>query len=157
VVAAMLAVVLGSIAWNEWELASGTQVRLRVQPVDPHDPFRGEYVDLSYPISNIRIVGPPGPKTGATVYVPLRRFNGVWTGGVGMTNRPSNGETFIRGRVTSANMDSHSVKYGIETFYVEEGQAQKYERAIVDGSLYADVVIDGSGEARLKDLVIRPQ
>jgi uncharacterized membrane-anchored protein len=148
VVAAMVAVPLATIAWNEWKLASGEEIRLQVQPVDPVDFFRGEYVALQYPISRVRLDGRRW-QSGDTVYVPLRKVDGHWTGDQGSSEKPASG-TFIRGRV-----ENGGVAYGIETFFVEEGQARRYEDAMFDRRLYADVVVDGDGEARLKDLVIR--
>jgi uncharacterized membrane-anchored protein len=149
VVAVMVAIPLGSIAWNEAKLATGTKIRLQVQPVDPVDFFRGEYVALNYRISRLSTVS---ADPGDTVYVPLRPTGDVWTGEQVTTNRPQ-GVTFIRGRVT----ESGDIEYGIETFYVEEGQSRRYERAMVGGTLYADVVLDDDGGAQLEDLVIRPQ
>ena len=51
--AALIAVTAGWAAWNELALHHGTHVVLRARPVDPHDPFRGEYVALSYPESRL--------------------------------------------------------------------------------------------------------
>ena len=48
------------------------------------------------------------------------------------------------------------IRYGIETFYVEEGKAIEYERAIRSRDLYADVSIAGDGKARLARLVVQP-
>jgi hypothetical protein len=52
-------------------------------------------------------------------------------------------------------VDSGRIEYGIETFYVEEGKAIEYERAIARGNLYADVALDDDGGAQLDDLVVR--
>ena len=150
VVAAMVAVPLAAIAWNEWKLSSGDEYRLQVQPVDPVDFFRGEYVALQYPISRIPLDGTRWDP-GDVVYVPLRRADGHWTGDKGFRERP--GDPFIQGRMTRGG----GVEYGIETFFVEEGQARRYEEAMFRRRLYADVVIDDEGRAKLKDLVIRPQ
>jgi uncharacterized membrane-anchored protein len=151
VVAAMVAVPLAAIAWNEWKLASGDDIRLQVQPVDPLDFFRGEYVALQYPISRLPLDGTRW-EGGDTVYVPLRKVDGHWTGDKGFPEKPRAG-AFIQGRLQSGG----GVEYGIETFFVEEGQARRYEEAMFDRRLYADVVIDDDGKARLKDLVIRSQ
>jgi uncharacterized membrane-anchored protein len=148
-VAAMVAVPLASIAWNEAKLASGEKVRLQVQPVDPVDFFRGEYVALDYAIARIPTQG-IGP--GETVYVPLRADGEIWTGDRITTEPPGDG-TFIRGRTRRFG----GIEFGIETFFVEEGEARRYEEAMVDGRLYADVVLDDDGKARLEDLVIRGQ
>jgi uncharacterized membrane-anchored protein len=147
VVAAMVAVPLGAIAWNELKLASGEKVRLQVQPVDPVDFFRGEYVALNYQISRIST---QGVDPGDTVYVPLRQEGDVWTGDRLTTERPHGDVTFIRGQARG-----FGIEFGIETFFVEEGAAPRYEQAMVGGRLYADIVLDDDGKARLEDLVIR--
>ena len=144
-VAALVLVPLTAIAWKEYRLSSGERILLRVQPVDPDDPFRGEYVDLAYPISRLDA---PGAERGTTVYVPLRKRGRAWTGDHLVRDRPDEG-TFIRGRVAD-----FGIEYGIETFFVEEGQARKYERAIAEGQLYAEVVLDDDGDAQLDELVI---
>ena len=145
--AALLAVPLGLVAWNEYELASGERVRLLAAPVDPEDPFRGQYVTLTYGISRLD-VGAARP--GTTVYVPLRRAGDVWTG-TEVEREPPDDGVFIRGRVAGAG-----IRYGIETFYVEEGEGPRYEQAMAQRRLYADVVVDDNGEARLDDLDIGP-
>ena len=150
VVAAMVAVPLGIIGWNEWKLASGEVVILRVEPVDPLDPFRGEYVALSYPIGRLPT---GGLEPGETVYVPLRKRGDHWSGEAATATRPDGDVTFIRGRVRR----SGSIEYGIETFYVEEGQARRYEEAMFDRRLDAKVVLDDDGKARLDELVVRPE
>jgi uncharacterized membrane-anchored protein len=144
-VAALVLVPLTAIAWKEYRLSSGERILLRVQPVDPDDPFRGEYVDLTYPISRLHL---GGAERGTTVYVPLRKRGRAWTGDHLVRDRPDEG-TFIRGRVAD-----FGIEYGIETFFVEEGQAQKYERAIAERRLYAEVVLDDDGDAQLDELVI---
>jgi uncharacterized membrane-anchored protein len=144
-VAALVLVPLGLIGWNEYRLSSGERILLRVQPVDPNDPFRGEYVDLTYPISRLDT---RGTEAGSTVYVPLRKLGRAWTGDHVVQEKPDDG-TFIRGRVSSSG-----IRYGIETFFVEEGQALRYERAITRGLLYAEVVLDDDGGAQLDELVI---
>lgn len=144
-VAALVLVPLGLIAWNEYRLSSGERIVLRVQPVDPNDPFRGEYVDLMYPISRLDV---RGAERGDTVYVPLRKRGRAWTGDRAVGEEPNEG-TFIRGRVSE-----RGISYGIETYFVEEGQARKYERAIAERRLYAEIVLDDDGGAKLDKLVI---
>ena len=144
----LLLVPLALIGWNEFRLASGEKVILHVQPVDPDDPFRGEYVALSYDISNVPVER--GTESGDTVYVVLHRQGRAWRGRRAVRERPGSG-TFIRGRVSRGR-----IEYGIETFYVEEGKSPEYERAISRQELYAEVVLDDEGGAKLEDLIIRP-
>lgn len=149
VVGAQLLFPLGVIAYNEIKLATGTEVRLHVEPVDPLDFFRGEYVALTYDISTIDIE--PGARPGSTVYVPLSRRGHYWTGDSAELVRPT--DVFIRGRVTSPG----TVEYGIESYFVEEGEARRWEDAAARGDLYVDVVLDDDGKARIKRLRVIPQ
>jgi uncharacterized membrane-anchored protein len=145
--AGLVAVPLGIAAWHEYRLSSGDRVVLRVQPVDPEDLFRGQYVVLSYDISRLD-TGAAEP--GTTVYVPLHREGAVWTGSQALKVKPQAGR-FIRGRVGGPG-----IRYGIETFYVEEGEGPKYEQAMARQSLYAHVVVDNDGGAELDELTFQP-
>lgn len=146
----LLAVPIGMTAWSEVRLATGRRVLLEVRPVDPNDPFRGEYVALTYPISRTPL--PPGAQVGDTVYVGLFPDGATWRAAGSAGKQPPSGELpFIRGHVAPGNV----IFFGIETFYVEEGRAREYEEAIVRGAVVADVVLDGDGGARLADLLIR--
>ena len=149
VLAAVLVAAPAALAgWNELALRRGEHVLLRTQPVDPRDPFRGDYVALAYPESRLR----PGAEfaEGTRVYVQLReRPDGVWVGRAPTRERPSAG-VFVRGRV-----DGFQIRFGIERFYVREGTARKYELANARGRLLADVAVERDGSAHLSELVIR--
>jgi uncharacterized membrane-anchored protein len=135
---------IGMLGLKEARYAGADRVLLQVEPVDPLDPFRGEYVALSYSIS--RLPGPTG-----TVYVPLYRTGGdAWTGYAVRTSRPDGG-TYIRG----FSNGSGTIRYGIEHAYVQEGMGRQYEIAAQERRLYAEVAIDGDGRGRLDHLVIR--
>jgi uncharacterized membrane-anchored protein len=140
--ALLVAVPLVLVGWNEWRRHGGEHVLIQVEPVDPYDPFRGEYVALSYRISRV-----PHPDADV-VYVPLHREGIAWTGSRAVAARPASG-TFIRGRVHEGRID-----FGIETFFVQEGTARRYENALFDRRLYADVVLHDDGSAQLDDLEI---
>ena len=62
---------------------------------------------------------------------------------------PTSGR-FIRGTVTP----SGTAQYGIESYFVEEGKGHDYEQAVRDHKLSAEVLIDASGNAQLRRLVI---
>jgi uncharacterized membrane-anchored protein len=144
---------LGLVGYNEARLAFGYDVRLKVEPVDPTDPFRGEYVDLSYEVSQVRISGDLSP--GATVYVKLHKEGERWVGERAQLSRPQS-HPFIRGRFVTRQGGGALVEYGIETYFVEEGRSLEYERAIARQELYVDVALDRSGRARIKRLVVVP-
>ena len=130
----------------------GDTVRLRVIPIDPRDLFRGEYVILGYDISRLprhSTLGVPSP--GDIVYVELNRKQGSteWEAVKWSRHRPTRG-IFLRGTVQSYSR----VEYGIESYFVEEGQGPEYERAVRSGDLYADIVVDDEGRGIVRKLII---
>jgi uncharacterized membrane-anchored protein len=137
---------------------TGETILVRVEPVDPRDLFRGDYVILSYEFSRFPPQGIPGLSSNSahdgsseTVYVTLepeadqRHYRAVKYG----TERPTSGK-FIRGRVVGYNR----LEYGIESYFVQEGTGLQYEEAVRNRKLSAEIVLDGSGNAVLKGLVI---
>ena len=153
VVAALILFPLGVIGYNELKLATGDEVRLRTEPIDPIDFFRGRYVTLRYDISRLPMdidtmrLGP-----GTTVYVPLRNAGAYWTGDHVLTARPSDGR-FIQGRLASGG----EIRFGIETYFAEESEAKRYEEAATSGQLYVDVVLDDAGKAKIQELHVVSQ
>ena len=143
-VAVQAAIPFGMLGLNEARYSGADRVFIAVQPVDPLDPLRGEYVRLSYPISGI--TAPAG-----TVYVPLfPTGEDAWTGYYARTVRPDSG-TYIRGRSDG----SGQIVFGIEHFYVQEGTARRYEEAVRQHRLFAQIAIDGDGKGQLEHVVIR--
>lgn len=135
---------VGMLGLREARYSGADRVLLQVEPVDPLDPLRGEYVALHYTISSLQ--APAG-----RVYVPLYRTGGdAWTGYLVRTTKPDGG-TYIRGESNGSN----HIVYGIEHAYVQEGTGREYEQAALQHRLYAEVRIDGDGRAALDHLVIR--
>ena len=148
VVVAQALVPIGMAGASETHLALGEEVRLKAMPVDPHDPFRGEYVALTYEISRVRL--PLGVRPGETVYVELHEGPRRWVATRVHATPPRAGATFIRGRVVSGGR----IEYGIESYFVEEGQGPRLEQAIARDDLYVDVVLDDDGEAKIEEVVV---
>lgn len=148
-------VLVGMIAGNVVPYVGARTILLRVQPVDPRDLLRGDYVILSYEISrstsNTQAGGIGGESANRTVYVSLtpepdgRHYRSA---GVSPT-RPATG-LYIRGTVTGWNQ----IKFGIESYYVEEGKGHDYERAVLERRLSAEVALSQNGDANLQRLII---
>jgi len=147
-VALQAAVPVALAGLREADLAFGRHVLIQAYPVDPIDPFRGEYVALRFPIS--RLGADYG--SGRTVYVTLRKSGRGWVEDYASPSKPSNG-TFIRGVVREGG----NVEYGIETFYVEQGRARRYAGAMAERRLYADVALSSDGRAHLDGVKIFPR
>lgn len=111
---------------------AGAEYRLAVEPVDPIDPFRGAYVQLSYP-------GLPAdfPDSGV-FHVPLVRDGSLWKGGAPVRTRPKPPYLTCR---------SHSC--GLDSFFVSEDRARSLERDINAGRLAAVIRADDQGRAVL--------
>jgi uncharacterized membrane-anchored protein len=124
-------------------------VLLQVEPVDPRDLLRGDYVTLSYGINR-----PPAGKyeDGRPMYVTLvpesdgRRYRA----GEFLSEPPASG-VFIRGTVQSQGRAT----FGIESYYVQEGTGHDYERAVRDRRLWAEVALDRNGNAALRRLLVQ--
>lgn len=170
-----LAVVLAQTAVLGWMiegraslLRSGEEVLLKTAPVDPRDLLRGDYVILSYDISTIPaavIRGDQPPEAGWQVmHVRLKPgADGFWAvaeaafapldpeagsvvletqrfyfyGGMDLKNNP---ETSLR------------VDYGIERFYVPEGEGRAIETARNEGAVTVVARVGSNGRAQIRAL-----
>ena len=160
-VAAQLVILVGMIALRAVPLVTGQTVLVRVQPVDPRDMFRGDYVILSYDFSRVPEDGIEGlsekergswkKMEGRTVYVPLipDSVPGHWRAEKATVLKPATG-VFLKGQMERYG----SLKFGIESYFVEEGSGRRYEQAIRDRQLSAVLAVTSSGQAVLKGLRI---
>ena len=160
VVAAVLAslALLGVAVWPQLSARlTGDEVVLRVQPVDPIDPFRGAYVDLAYPDLPNQQLDETNPLTEeeqeaydaarGTAYVPLTLQGEVWVGGELRRTAPE------EGLYLTCDDSSWRLRCGIESWFLPQSEAKALEDAVRDGRALATVRVDGSGNAALVDIV----
>ena len=139
-------VILGLIILNLSVVEGGAEVFLRIQPVDPRDPLRGDYVSFQYEISRIDghlFRDAETVRNGDELYVVLREGSPYWRVDYASLTMPpvNNGLIFIKGRVVSGGIDPYAprqelatstrfipitqkefrVSYGIEQYYIPEG------------------------------------
>lgn len=143
-----LLVLLWMAGGREWIVRTGPTIWLRTAPVDPRDPFRGDYVTLGYAISTIRAehFGPAlreeiaatrdrrdrEPKRETVVFAALQAGEDGVMAVTRVDLKPPATGPFIRGRVAGRAMNSerlNRVAYGIDAFFVEQGQGRALERA----------------------------
>ena len=160
-VAAQLVILVAMIAMRAIPLVTGQTVLVKVAPVDPRDLFRGDYVILSYDFSRVsheEIDGLSDKERGSwkklegrTVYVPLvPDSNGVhMRAGKATVVKPPAG-LFLKGHMKRYG----SMEFGIEAYYVQEGTGRRYEQAIRDRHLSAELAVTSSGQAALRGLRI---
>ena len=147
---AAVLVTLAEIGFLGWVIAgraailrSGRDVVLKVEPIDPRDLLRGDYVRFGYEIRQIpvRLVenAPPGEfvTEEGPIFVRLGRDpDGIWRPRSASLSRPSQapaaaGEVDIKGSIPGGWAmgpgGSLNVDYGIDRYYVPEGAGRRIE------------------------------
>lgn len=139
-IAVQLLIVLLLVIFKVAALNSGTQVLLKLAPIDPRDPLRGDYLNLRYDITTVNKSSSPQTfSNGDVVYVPLEKSGAFWievpTGlQKSLPAQNSDGIVYIKGTVMSGGNASpydvnnyyyenqnYQIKYNIESYYVPEG------------------------------------
>lgn len=164
VIVALQTAVLGYMIFDRTSILNSAQVvTLKVKPVDPQDMFRGDYVVLRYDISQLdtAVLHVPdsqgGYYVGAWAYVTLTRLGGVWTPVAINKAMPSHtpDAVVLRGQVTNSyglTSETLTLTYGIESFFVPQGQGKAIEDERQKGDLSADIAVDAQGRGAVKDL-----
>ncbi len=140
-------------------LSQGENIVLKVEPVDPRDMFRGDYVALSYEISRLDLDQIPSDSnysTGDTIYATLSKKEKYWSIDSVSHTKPlsKSGEVRMKGTVTSAYDNMVIVEWGIESYFVPEGKGKIIESQINSGNVSAIVAVDSKGSSVLKELRI---
>jgi len=140
-VTALTVVLAAMIAERAFLLASSTTVLLRTAPIDPTSLFRGDYVILNYDISRLdldSVAGDDDFRSGDTAFVTLEPQGEFWTAAAVHHSRPDPGpgRALIRGTVNrsvegnASASAALSLDYGIESYFVPEGQGKAVETAM---------------------------
>ncbi|WP_025091426.1 GDYXXLXY domain-containing protein [Brucella intermedia] len=143
-------------------LRSGAEVTLQTEPFDPRDLMRGDYVVLGYEISSLtrkEIGGTPSAGSRA-VYVAVKPD----ANGIARFSRASFAplsdlaadEVQIRGEAAySISDDPQSnvrLNFGIERYYVPEGQGRAIEDSQRERRITAVIAVDPKGAPVIKAL-----
>ncbi|PCK86406.1 hypothetical protein CPT32_13465 [Rhizobium sophoriradicis] len=166
IVAGLQTVILGTIIQSRASiLTNGTEVLLKTAPVDPRDFLRGDYVVLNYDISTVPVQtvsgGIPAEPGERTLWVRLKKQgDGFWTvTESSFQTLPPQPETvilrsqpFYSGGLAAG--DSIRVEYGIERYYVPEGQGKPLEEARNDGNVAIAVRVSPDGSAQIRSLLV---
>jgi uncharacterized membrane-anchored protein len=145
-------ILVGVMGFNEANLAFGKSVVLQTAPVDPRDMFRGDYVVLRYEISTLsNIPGLRTVKEGDKAYVRLEQRVDVWEATEISKVPREEWAVFISGKVTNIRDNRITMEYGIEAYFVPEGEGREIERA---EDIKVRVSVDRSGTAIIKNLIV---
>ncbi len=143
-------------------LRSGRDVVLQTRPIDPRDLMRGDYVILGYDISTVRVADIKGPQVddGRTVYVAIKPGkDGIWhfsraafSPFVDLAPDEAQLRGTSRYRITPDGDYAVLLDYGIERYYVPEGEGRSVEDGQREMRITAVVAIDEKGKAVIKAL-----
>ncbi len=143
VVAAQAGFLLVWAGYHEFVRSTAPTVRLEVRPVDPRDLLRGDYMILSYAISQ-HAVPPDWPGGIAEVLVALRPEGELHViDEIHLASDPPAGDErlWVRGQARlptdfpgrEARLE---LTYGIERFFVPEGRGTpRFDRMVVEVSV----------------------
>ncbi len=167
VVVAQTAALIAMVAAKQRTLANGTPIVLQTEPIDPRSLFRGDYVRLNYAIGlleaeNFPITG--DFKWYETIFVLLRKGEQYWEPVSIHAERPDAppGHVVIRGEVKSKwgrwrdgkQVAGMNVRFGIENYFVPEGEGMALERPAEGDVVSILVAVDDSGTAGIKGVLV---
>ena len=162
-------------------LSSDTIVVLETKPIDPRSLFRGDYVRLNYDINELQLDELSGDrqfKKNDTVYVVLQQSGQYWNAKAIyldkqnlFKNHPemmqSKQYALIQGVIkhvinrqwdrddkADTYVTSLRVSYGIENYFVPEGEGLKLERPDAGDKVTLEIALDDDGHAVIKALLV---
>ncbi|NMG39993.1 hypothetical protein GRZ55_12140 [Chelativorans sp. ZYF759] len=165
VAAIQIGILVTMIAGRAAILRDGTEIVLKVEPVDPRDLLRGDYVILSYTISLLQPELFDEPESEAMETGPRDVFvrlapdaDGFHQPVMARLDAPpaaerQPGEVDLRGRISYWSRFGPSfVEYGIERYYVPEGEGLEIERGILERDFVIRAAVASSGAAQIRSL-----
>jgi uncharacterized membrane-anchored protein len=172
VVAALQTAVLGyMVGERAWGLRTGVEILLKTAPVDPRDLLRGDYVTLNYDISRVPIStlvdGPPKTSRSASILsVRLKKqedgYWGIVESSFGALDRTPDTvvlkslpyDYVFYGDTADQSQAMFGVTYGIERYYVPEGQGRDIEGARNDNRVAIAARVSSDGVAHIRSLLL---
>lgn len=151
-----LVVIGGFIGYKQYTITTGTEVLLRMRPVDPRDVFRGDYMTINYEISDLGGI-PRGNETalqaGETAFTTLSlTAEKVATATQVARVRPPAGVLYLRGTVN----EWKQIVYGIESYFIPEKTGSDLSRKLWKdpAHTYVRVSVDKEGRGIVRGFVV---
>lgn len=167
IVAAQLVFLAGQAGYYQHAMASGDVITLKVVPVDPRSLFLGNYMALSYDISDLsRFRLPPDSvkldalTNGDTVYVELLPQAGGARPSrilqkIPAVRRP--GHVYLRGRKTW----DQRLDFGLERYYIPETRSEDVTRLWADSqrsgsrkTITVEASVDAKGHGYIRRVLV---
>ncbi len=152
-----IVVAVGLIISKQHIIRTGKTVLLETVPVDPRDFLRGDYVILRYKISTLDLQQIQSEKSyygrGQRVYVRLEPKEIFWEAASVRIKKPvSDNGVYIKAKVKYCYNKKLELNYGIESYFVPEGEGKDIEKNVRrnKSSVEVEVLVDTSGNAIIK-------
>ena len=143
-------------------LKTGTLYKLKTQPVDPSDPFKGKYINLNYDIDSFKTNDSLWQRN-ELIYVYIEEDSLGYAKGdtVSRTVLPENENDYINAKVSwySGYNNTLNIAFDFNRYYMEETKAYDAEVAVRNAQrdsindTHALVYVK-AGEAVLNDVII---
>lgn len=120
--------------------------------------FSGDYVRLNYKISSIPLPQEQlnSLKRNQTIYVVLSPGDPYWTADGAYITEPkvSPPKIVIKGRVAGISKDQVYIEYGIESYFVPEGEGKTLQQPLPQDTISIRVSVDQYGNAAIAALLL---
>ena len=161
----------GMVAMKQWTLETGRPVLLRMEPIDPRSLFRGDYVTLNYAISTLDLVALEGDddfSTSQDVYEVLEQGETYFEPRAVYHLHPGNSadRVALKGVVdwiqttrydqeskTMVEVNELHVRYGIEDYFVPEGEGRELERMNAQ-RIELEIAVDRYGGSGIRRILV---
>ncbi len=161
VVGMQLAVLLSIVGFKQYTIWTGETVVLRVAPIDPRDPFRGDYFTVRYDISTLDSDQLAGDDyVSEDVFVELQKGDDGYWDAVAIHDdreRTFEGTHLIKGKHDydrwTRQDDGIALSYGIEEVFIPEGSGEQLPFGESD-SVGVAVKVDRFGNAIARHFVV---
>lgn len=169
VVVLQTAALVGMVAIKHRTLITGTPVLLKTEPIDPRSLFRGDYVQLNYDIGSLdydQVTGDRDFERHDEVYVLLRQGEKFWEPVSIHREMPPRGtdDVVIRGKVRYSGLwvggqerAGLNIRYGIENYFVPEGEGMALERPAEGEEVTILVAVDENGDSAIKAVLVNDE
>jgi uncharacterized membrane-anchored protein len=138
----------------------GKEIKIQTAPIDPRDLVYGDYVNLNYEISRIKVSLWQGsgnlPAKGDILYVVMKLDKntpkGLYKAAAVYDHKPTpaEDEIILKGRSGYTYDEIINVTYGLETYYVPENSGKALQDQV--GQLVARVKVSSGGRAVLEKI-----
>ncbi|NNE82886.1 MAG: GDYXXLXY domain-containing protein [Alphaproteobacteria bacterium] len=158
-VALLSLVLVAMVGLKQFTLATGATVVLETVPIDPRSLFRGDFVRLNYTISDLPLADIAGDSDfakGDTVFVRLRR-GPLYGQPISLHKEYPpvlEDHVVIKGRITRNPRSRVRIRYGIESFFIPEGEGLALERPPPGSKVTVLVAIDRYGKSAIKAVLV---